>query len=67
MIRVKNGKVIGTRTRSRGNVFQMNLTKMTCLVAKIDDSWLWHKIFCHINFDNIVKTSCLQSEIWLRL
>ena len=30
---------------------------MTCLVAKVDDSWLWHKIFCHINFDNIVRTS----------
>ena len=30
---------------------------MTCLVVKVDDSWLWHKIFCHINFDSIVKTS----------
>jgi len=30
---------------------------MTCLVTKVDDSMLWHNIFCHINFDNIVKVS----------
>ena len=30
---------------------------MTFLVAKVDDSWLWHKRFFHINFDNIVKVS----------
>ena len=45
MIRDKDGKVIGTGTRSRGNVFQLNPTKMTCLVAKVDDSWLWNKRF----------------------
>lgn len=28
---------------------------MTCLITKIDDSWLWHIRFCYINFDNIVK------------
>ena len=30
---------------------------MTCLVAKVDNSWLWHRRFCHIKFDNIVKVS----------
>ena len=30
---------------------------MTCLITNIDDSWLWHRRFCHINFDNIVKVS----------
>ena len=49
--------MIGTGTRSRGNVFQLNPTKMTCLVAKVDDSWLWHKRFCHMNFDSILRTS----------
>ena len=47
--------MIGTRTRSRGNVFRLNPTEITCLVAKVDNSWLWHRRFCHINFDNIVK------------
>ena len=30
---------------------------MSCLVAKIDNIWLWHRRFCHINFDDIVKAS----------
>ena len=59
MIKDKDGKVIEIGTRSRGNVFQMNRTEITCLVAKVDDSWLWHKIFCHINFDSIMKTSSM--------
>ena len=32
---------------------------MACLVTKVDDSWLWHKIFCHIRFESIVKTSSM--------
>ena len=52
MIRDKDGKVIGIGTRSRGNVFQLNPIEMTCLVAKVDNSWLWHRKFCHINSDN---------------
>ena len=59
MIRDKDGKVIGTRTISRGNVFQLNPTEMTCLVAKVDDSWLFHKRFLHIKIDSIVKTSSM--------
>ena len=68
MIKDKDGKVIGTRTRSRGNVFQLNPTKMTCLVVKVDDIWLWNKRFFHINFDSIVKTSSMFTlDIFLRL
>ena len=40
-----------------GNVFKLNSTEITCLVANIDNNWLWHRRFCHINFDDIVKTS----------
>lgn len=28
---------------------------MTCLVARIDDNWLWHKRFCHVKFDRTVR------------
>ena len=49
--------MIGIGTRTRGNVFQLNPTKMTCLVVEADDNWLWHKRFYHINFDNIEKVS----------
>ena len=59
MIKDKDGKVIGSATRSRGKAFQLNPTKITCLVAKVDENWLQHKRFCHMNFDNIVKTSSM--------
>ena len=37
-IKDKDGKMIGTGTRSKGSVFQLNPTEMTCLVAKVDNS-----------------------------
>ena len=49
--------MIGTGTRSRSNVFQLNLTEMTCLVAQFDNSLLWHRIFYYTNCDNVVKVS----------
>ena len=57
IIKNKEGKLLSTGTRTRGNVFQLNSTKITCLIAKIDNNWLWHRRFCHINFDDIVKAS----------
>ena len=56
-IKDKYGKMIGTGKRTKGNVFHLNPTEMTCLIEKLDNNWLWHKRFCHINFDNIVKVS----------
>ena len=57
IIKYKEGKLLSTSTITRSNVFPLNTTKITCLVAKVDNSWLWHRRFCHINFDNIVKVS----------
>ena len=57
MIRDKDGNVIRIGNKSRGNVFQLNPIEMTCLVARVDDSWLWNKIFCHINFHKILKVN----------
>ena len=53
IIKDKNGALIGTSTSIQGDVFQLNPTEMTCLVAKVYESWLWNKRFCH--FDNIMK------------
>ena len=25
------------------------------LIAQIEESWLWHRRLCHVNFDNMVK------------
>ncbi len=57
IIKDRDGKLIVTCIRSRGNIFQLNPIGMTCFVAKVDNSWLWHRRLCHINFDNIVKVS----------
>ena len=57
MIIDKDEKVIAIGTKSRDNVFQLKPIEITWLVAKVNDSWLWHKRFCHINFDSIVRTS----------
>ena len=59
MIINEDGKVIGTGTKSRGNVFKLNPTTMTCLIAKIDNSWLWHKRFYHLIFYSIVRTNIM--------
>ena len=56
-IKDKKGKFLGLGTRTKGNVFQLNPTEITCLVVKVDKNWLWHRRFCHINIDSIVKVS----------
>lgn len=33
-----------------------------CLIAEIDESWLWHRRMCHVNFDCMVKISSTQVE-----
>src|SRR5271156_5775026 len=48
--------MIASVSKTKGNVFHLN-SDVSCFVAKVDDSWLWHKRLCHINFDNIVKIS----------
>ena len=58
-IKDKDGKIIGIGTRSKVNVFQLNPTEMTCLVVKVDNIWLWHRRFFHINFHKIVKESII--------
>ena len=32
----------------------MDIDDATCLVAKFDDVWLWHKRLCHVNLDNLI-------------
>lgn len=53
----KHGKLAATRTQTRGNTIHLDSTWKNCLYAKIEDTWLWHKSFCHVNFDNLIKIS----------
>lgn len=65
-LQFKNGKCkimnrtrleIATGNQTRGNIFHLNNNEKTCLIAHIDESWLWHKRLCHVNFDCIIKIS----------
>ena len=38
-------------------MFELNTSGASYFVVKVDDSWLLHRRFCHVNFDNIVKAS----------
>ena len=52
--------MIASVSKTKGNVFHLN-SDVIFFVAKVDDSWLWHKRLCHINFDNIVKISNVKA------
>src|SRR5271156_1932130 len=52
--------MISSSSKTKGYVFQLN-SEVSCFVAKVDDSWLWHKRLCHINFDDIVKISNVKA------
>jgi maltodextrin utilization protein YvdJ len=43
IIKEKNDTLISSSKRKRGNAFHLNSTKITSLVSKVDDSWLWHR------------------------
>ena len=55
-----NGNLIGKGDQTRSNLFYLDIDDATCLVAKIDDTWLWHKILCHVNLDNLISISHMK-------
>lgn len=65
-LQFKNGKCeilrssrtnIASRTQNKGNIFHLNVGGKSCFLTQIDESWLWHKRMCHVNFDCMVKIS----------
>ena len=42
--------------RNSNNVYILE-NENQCYLSMVDESWLWHKMMVHINFDNIVKVS----------
>lgn len=42
-------------------MFYLDTTVGSCLMEMVEDSWLWHKRLCHVNFDSIVKVSKMKS------
>ena len=51
------GKMIGSGKQTKGNLFHLELGECSCFIAQVEESWLWHKRLCHVNFDNMVKIS----------
>lgn len=51
------GDLIATRKQTRCNLFQLNANVNICLVARTEEGWLWHKRFCHLNFDNLIRVN----------
>ena len=49
------GKLIRLGTQTKGNLFYLELGECSCFIAQVEESWLWHKRLCHVNFDNLVK------------
>ena len=49
------GKLIGLGKQTKGNLLYLELGNCSCFIAQIEESWLWHKKLCHVNFDNMVK------------
>ena len=59
-IYVTNGKLIGKGDQTRSNLLYLGIEDATCLVVKFDDVLLWHKILCHVNFDNLVSINNMR-------
>ena len=46
--------LVGSGNQEKGNLFYLDLIEISCFLAQVDDSWLWHKIMRHVNFNNVV-------------
>ena len=49
------GNLVGSSKQIKANLFNLNLRECSCFIAQIEESLLWDKIICHVNFDNLVK------------
>ena len=49
------GKIIGSTKQIKGNLFYLDLGECSCFIAQVEESWLWNRRLCHLNFDNMVK------------
>ena len=49
------GKIVASASRAPNNIYVLDEATKACLLAKEDESWLWHKRMGHINFVNLVR------------
>ena len=51
------GNLVGSGKQTKDNLFYLDLSEISCFIAQVEESWLWHKRLCHVNFDNLIKIS----------
>ena len=51
----EKGKLIRLGKQTKGNLFYLDLGECSCFISQVEESWLWHRRLCHVNFYNIVK------------
>ena len=42
-------------SRAPNDIYVLDEATKACLLAKEDESWLWHKRMGHIKFDNLIR------------
>ena len=47
--------LVGFGKQTKGNLFYLDLSESSCFIAQVEESWLWHKRLCDVNFDNLIK------------
>ena len=54
----RKGNLVGSNNQTKGNgLFYLDLSESSCFISQVDESWLWKKRLCHVNFDNLIKIS----------
>ena len=51
------GEIVATTSQAPNDIYVLDEATKACLLAKENESWLWHKRMGHINFDNLVRIS----------
>ena len=47
--------LVGIGNQTKCNIFYLDLTESSCFLAQVEESWLWNKRLCHVNFDNLIN------------
>ena len=54
------GNLVGSSKQTKSNLFYLDLSEISCFIAQVEESRLWHKKLCHVNFDNLIKINKLK-------
>ena len=51
----EKGNLVGSGKQTKGNLFYFDIGEFSYFISQVEESWLWHRRLCHVNFDNMVK------------